>query len=203
MGDRSDDGHAHDKGMRKVFMEWGKKHMESIVDKKTYDCIERGIGEYLMRMKVSTAMDLFRAAGAQEQIKSLDEAFTSVPLAKKLLAVKFPATDQYNKFIGGKGKLSSVVTSGYKLPDWRGYYLYCHIRTEECQSGYHHLVTAKRYRTPGHTKRIAHLKLMEEVVVPIVCPIDQLPIADYLVNPGSTPFFPVFNMWLAVEYAMI
>jgi hypothetical protein len=39
--------------------------------------------------------------------------------------------------------------------------------------------------------------------VPIVCPIDQLPIADYLVNPGSTPFFPVFNMWLAVEYAMI
>jgi hypothetical protein len=53
------------------------------------------------------------------------------------------------------------------------------------------LFESGRYKTAGEMKRIAHLKLMSDVVMRIVSPLsmDEVRGADYLVSPGSTPFF--------------
>jgi hypothetical protein len=182
------DGSEEDKKlwveMKKEFMKRNSKKRLDIADMIRAEYDEMGLSEFLAAIEIGGGLTLFRALASEEQIKTLENGFSSRELATRLIDCKFTDKKQRDKILGGKTQLRNITRSAWRLAQWITR-VYKDICPERTGSFFDHVKNKPFSKT--YMQLFSLYNLAEAILQPMLS--DPNSTSPFLLCPGTTPFF--------------
>ena len=205
-----EDQKAANTRLKADYSKWCQGKNTHIADMVKAECLERGTGEEGVRRELSmleTAPGwvIHRMATATGIVHTLGAAFVDKQLASELIHKRYPPPTTQRKrrdsgndvgsrcsnsstdILGNGNKLSNYIRSLSRLVLWLEW-VYRHLKSEEVNTFWEHAMTVKRYTDTYMVKSIAFHRCMENLLMDMLCSTEESQ-KDYLISPGTTPFF--------------